>query len=125
MVRLRGLLRWFGRPLRAFQRASGALLPEAFHCSLRDQPWQPEQVVGGAAEDEEPVDLGQSKHLHLSERAGLPRVVDQPSGAYLLPQIIPESRATQNCKADCHLVRGLAAMIPQFSIELPVKSPSR
>ena len=36
-----------------------------------DEPWQPEQVMGGAAEDEDPVDLGQTSQLYLREWAGL------------------------------------------------------
>ena len=48
-----------------------------------DEPWQPKQIVGGAAEDEDPVDLGQTSQLYLSEWAGLLQpsegLLDQPT----------------------------------------------
>jgi len=63
----------------------GALLPEALRSSLGDQPRQPQQVVGCAAEDEDPVHLGQPAHLHLAERADLLHpaegLFDQPAAA--------------------------------------------
>ncbi len=50
---------------------------------FRDQPRQPEQIVGGAAEDEGAVDLGQSAHLHLGESGCLLQpaegLLDQPA----------------------------------------------
>jgi hypothetical protein len=50
---LRGLREAFPGP----RLVSAALLPEAYLLSLRDEPGQPDQVVGGAAEDEQPVDI--------------------------------------------------------------------
>ena len=47
-------------PSQAFDSASGALLPESFRTSLRDEPGQSQQVVRGATEDEQPVDFLQS-----------------------------------------------------------------
>lgn len=48
---------------------------------------QAQQVVGGAAEDEDPVDLGQASQLHPGERAGLLQpaegLLDQPAAAEL------------------------------------------
>ena len=50
-----------------------------------DELRQLEQVVGGAAEDEEPVDLGQTSQLYLSKWAGLfepaEGFLDQPATA--------------------------------------------
>ena len=50
-----------------------------------DELRQPEQVVGGAAEDKEPVDLGQTSQLYLSKWAGLLEpaegFLDQPAAA--------------------------------------------
>ena len=54
------------RPSQVFDRASGALLPESFRISLRDQPGQSQQVVRGATEDEQPVNLLQSTQLDLT-----------------------------------------------------------
>lgn len=38
---------------------------------LSKQAWQPDEVVGGATEDEQPVDLFQAAQLHLAQRTGL------------------------------------------------------
>ena len=50
-----------------------------------DELRQPEQVVGGAVEDEEPVDLGQTSQLYLGKWAGLLEpaegCLDQPATA--------------------------------------------
>ena len=50
-----------------------------------DELRQPEQVVGGAAEDEEPVDLGQTSQLYLGKWVGLLETaegfLDQPAAA--------------------------------------------
>jgi len=50
-----------------------------------DEPWQPEQVVGGATEDEEPVHLGQTSQPYQSEWVGLLQpaegLFDQPTTA--------------------------------------------
>src|SRR5258708_19419165 len=68
-----------------FRRASGALLPEALHLSLRAHPWEPHQVVCGAIEDEDPVHLVQSAELDLADGAGLLQpseaLLNQPSPA--------------------------------------------
>ena len=48
-------------------------------------PWQAQEVVGGAAEDEDPVHLMQTAQLDLPNRAGLLQpseaLLDQPSPA--------------------------------------------
>ncbi len=36
-----------------------------------EQSWQAQQVVGGAAEDEDPVQLGEASELNLAQRSGL------------------------------------------------------
>ena len=64
-------------------RVSGAVLLRVLLILACDEPWQPEQVVGGAAEDEDPVDLGKSSQLYQSEWAGLLQpaegLLDQPA----------------------------------------------
>ena len=62
----------FGGLFAVLYRSSGALLLESFHALLlesfhSDQLGQPQQVVGGAAEDEDPVHLGQSAQLQPAE----------------------------------------------------------
>ena len=59
------------RPFMNTYCASGALLLEVLLGLACDEPWQTQQVVGGAAEDEDPVDVSQSSQLDLGERAGL------------------------------------------------------
>ena len=74
-----------GGPFGALRPPSGALLPEALLRSLGDQFRQPHEVVGGATEDEQPIDLVQSAQLHLAYRTGLfepsKSFFDQPSAA--------------------------------------------
>ena len=64
-------------------RVSGAVLLRVLLILACDEPWQPEQVVGGAAEDEEPVDLHQTSQLYLGKWAGLLQpaegLLDQPA----------------------------------------------
>lgn len=48
----------------AFRRSAAAGLG-GLAC---DEPWQARQVVGGAAEDEDPVDVRQSSQLDLGQR---------------------------------------------------------
>jgi len=52
---------------------------------LCDQPGQPDEVMGGAAEDEQPVYFVQAAQLHLAQRARLLQpaeaLLDQPSPA--------------------------------------------
>ena len=47
------------------QRTLGALLLRALPGLACDEPRQAQQVVGGAAEDEDPVDVGQSSQFDL------------------------------------------------------------
>jgi hypothetical protein len=61
----------FGRLFPALRRPSGALLHGPCLSSKGDQFGQPHEVVGGAAEDKQPVDLVQSAQLHLADRADL------------------------------------------------------
>src|SRR3982074_3771991 len=74
-----------GGPFRALRAPSGALLHGACLWSKGYQFRQPHEVVGGAAEDEQPIDLVQSAQLHLADRAGLlepsKSLFDQPSAA--------------------------------------------
>jgi hypothetical protein len=74
-----------GWRFRALRRSSGALLHGACLWSKGYQFGQPHEVVGGAAEDEQPVNLVQSAQLHLADRAGLlepsKSLFDQPSAA--------------------------------------------
>ena len=81
-MRLLQTCRW---PFLAFDRSSGALLPERCRLSLRDQPRQSQQVVRGATEDEQPVDFLQSAQLDLAQWAGLLQpseaLLDQPAPA--------------------------------------------
>ncbi len=50
-----------------------------------EELWQAQQVVCSAAEDEEPVDLGQTSPLHLGDGTGLLQpaegLLDQPAAA--------------------------------------------
>src|ERR1700736_2970041 len=75
----------FGGPFRALRPPSDALLHGACLSSKGYQFRQPHEVVGGAAEDEQPIDLVQSAQLHLADRAGLlepsKSLFDQPSAA--------------------------------------------
>ncbi len=50
------------------RRGSGTLLPESCRSSLRDQPWQPDEVVGRATANVQPVDLLQSSQFDLRSR---------------------------------------------------------
>src|SRR5258707_12535203 len=74
-----------GGPFGALRPPSGALLPDALPRSLGDQFLKPREVVSGAAEDEQPIDLVQSAQLYLADRAGLLEpsnsLFDQPSAA--------------------------------------------
>jgi hypothetical protein len=54
-----------GGPFHTLPPSSGTL-PVPYFLSLRDEPGQPGQVVGGAAEDEQPVHLLQSTQLELA-----------------------------------------------------------
>ena len=68
------------------QRAfSGAPLLVALRRLLDDEPWQAQEVVGGAAEDEDPAHLVRAAQLHLVNRPGLlepaEALLDQPSPA--------------------------------------------
>jgi len=69
----------------AFDRVSGALLPEPCWLSLRDQSRQAKQIMCSATEDEQPVHLLQSAQFYLSQRAGLLQpseaLFDQPATA--------------------------------------------
>jgi hypothetical protein len=58
---------------------SGALRAEPCRGSVRNQSRHPEQVVSRAAEDEQPVHLGQTAQLQLLKWSGLL----QPSKALL------------------------------------------
>src|SRR5713226_9666907 len=75
----------FGGPFRALRPPAGALLHGSCLSSKGYQFRQPHQVVCGATEDEQPVDLVQSAQLHLADRAGLlepsKSLFDQPSAA--------------------------------------------
>ena len=65
-----------------------------------DEPWQPEQVVSGAAEDEDPVDPSQ---LYLSEWAALLQPAEgHQQGGIALSVSVGTGRFNQ--KADCILV---------------------
>src|ERR1700677_329090 len=74
-----------GGPFSALQRPSGALLHGPCLSSKGDQFRQAHEVVGCAAEDEQPVDVVQSAQLHLADRTGLfepsESLFDQPSTA--------------------------------------------
>ena len=73
-----GCCRAFGSDPEGRIRCSGALLPEPFRW-LSHESGQPEQVVRGATEDEQPVHLLDSSQLDLAQRAGLL----EPSKAFL------------------------------------------
>lgn len=49
---------------------------------MGEQSWQAHEVVCGATEDEDPIDVMQSTQLHLADRAGLfqpsETLLDQP-----------------------------------------------
>src|SRR5260370_42143888 len=68
----------------ACNRSSGALLPEHFR-RLSYKSRQPDQVVRGATEDEQPIHFLQTPQLDLAQRAGLLQpskaLFDQPSTA--------------------------------------------
>ena len=71
---------WLSGLLNSSQDAfSEALLLKALRRLLGEEPGQAQEVVGGAAEDEDPVHLVQSAQLYLAELAGL----FQPSEALL------------------------------------------
>src|SRR5260370_40932675 len=75
-----------GGPFGALRAPSGALLDGACLWSKGYQVRQPHEVVGGAAEDEQPIALVQSAQLHLADRAGLlepsKSLFDQPAAAH-------------------------------------------
>jgi len=54
----------------ALTRVSDALRLRVLLELVCEQPWQAQQVVRGAAEDEDPVDLGQAAQLYLSQGSG-------------------------------------------------------
>jgi hypothetical protein len=72
-----------GKPCRRPPRFSGALLPEPCRFLLRHEPGQPDQVMGGATEDEQPVHLFQSTYLDLTQGAGLLQPSKPFSTSYL------------------------------------------
>src|SRR5208282_2452683 len=75
----------FAGSILALSRNSGALLPEPCRLLLCDQPWQSNQVVRRATEDEQPVHFLQPSQLYLAQRAGLLQptksLFHQPSAA--------------------------------------------
>ena len=85
-----------GGPFRALRPPSGALLHGACLSSKGYQFGQPHEVVGGAAEDEQPVDLVQSAQLYLADRSGLlepsKSLFDQPSAEVTMAAAIKPLR---------------------------------
>src|SRR5208282_6920293 len=79
-----GLCRSQGSIPETCKRRSGTLLREPSWL-LSHQSGQPDQVVRGATEDEQPVHFFQASQLDLAQRAGLLKpteaLLDQPSPA--------------------------------------------
>jgi len=76
-----------------YNRCSGTLLPERCRW-LSHESGQPDQVVRGATEDEQPVHFLQASQLELAQRAGLLEPSEQ-QGDILPINIIPmKSRST-------------------------------
>jgi len=67
---MRDLLGALARCVATLTRVSGALRLRGLLNLVYEQPWQAQEVVRGAAEDEDPVDLGEAAQLHLAHRSG-------------------------------------------------------
>jgi len=76
-----------------------------------EQPGQAQQVVRGAAEDEDPVDLGEAAQLHLAQRTGpfepAEGLLDEPAAAEeagipRVPRVLRSMRERRPFRSSAH-----------------------